>query len=353
VSKKASAQINENFENGLAPLAAECWQFSSMMYATSPSTYVINANHSLYSEPPVSADSLRIMRTPLLIVGSSIDISFVYRLSSNLTGIATRKITVALVDSNANLVQPLTQIDIASNATSNTTFSQTFAVIQPGLYRLSITLSGQGGGGNVRVSLDDLYESALVFGCPTLAPLPVKLTGFQGNKNQDKVTLQWTVAANEHNDKFEIERSTDGATFSTVGIVMSNEKAGTESYQFAEDVNYSGSFYYRLKMYDHAQSVTYSKVLIFKNTVVKKSPLRILNNPTTDKVNFSYSSDVNQVVDVKIYDMNGRLQMLKKMNIYQGSNVINLPLGNLIMTGMYVLEVNDGSAIQTAKFIRQ
>jgi hypothetical protein len=353
LSKKSSAQINEGFENGLAPLTADCWQFVSMMYASSPSSYVINGSHSMYSEPPVSADSLRIMRTPLLIVGSSIDISFVYRLSNNLTGLAVRLITVDLVDSAAKPVQNLTQISIANNATSNTTFSQTFAVNQPGLYRLSITLSGTGGGGSVRVSLDDLYESAIVFGCPGLAPLPVKLMGFQGNKNLDKVTLQWTVANNENNNKFEIERSTDGSTFSTVGIVMADEKVGNASYQFAENINYSNTVYYRLKMYDQAQSVSYSKVLIFKNTATIKSPLRILNNPTNDKVNFSYSSEANQVVDIKIYDMNGRMLMLKKMNVYQGSNVINFPLSNRINPGMYVLELNEGTSIQTAKFIRQ
>ena len=70
------AQINENFDNGFAPLQADCWQFTSMMNASSPSGYVINGNGSAYSEPPVSSDSLRIMRTPFLLFGNTIDISF-------------------------------------------------------------------------------------------------------------------------------------------------------------------------------------------------------------------------------------------------------------------------------------
>jgi hypothetical protein len=48
------SQINENFNNGFAPLQADCWQFTSMMHATIPSGYVINGNGSAYSEPPVS-----------------------------------------------------------------------------------------------------------------------------------------------------------------------------------------------------------------------------------------------------------------------------------------------------------
>src|SRR6266496_540539 len=94
ISKKSSAQINENFDNGLSTLTANCWEFVSMMYATSPSSYVINGSSSLYSEPPVNSDSIRIVRTPLLIVSNSIDVSFNYKLSNNLTGQATRNIKV-------------------------------------------------------------------------------------------------------------------------------------------------------------------------------------------------------------------------------------------------------------------
>src|SRR6185436_964466 len=80
------AQINETFENGFAPLQADCWQFISMMHATTPSSYVINGNGSAYSEPPVSSDSLRIMRTPYLNFGAVVDVSFMYRISGNING---------------------------------------------------------------------------------------------------------------------------------------------------------------------------------------------------------------------------------------------------------------------------
>ena len=71
-----TAQINENFDNGLASLTSNCWQFSDMMYATSPSGLVINGNGTLYSEPPVSSDSVRqiiqtssVIHLPMLLPG--------------------------------------------------------------------------------------------------------------------------------------------------------------------------------------------------------------------------------------------------------------------------------------------
>src|SRR5688572_32848814 len=89
-ANNSNAQVNANFDNGFAPLQADCWQFTSMMHAALPSGYAINGNGSAYSEPPVSSDSLRMMRTPFLDFGTVVDVSFMYRISCNLNGLATR-----------------------------------------------------------------------------------------------------------------------------------------------------------------------------------------------------------------------------------------------------------------------
>ena len=44
----SKAQINEHFDNGFAVLQANCWEFPSMQYASSPAAYVINGNGSPY-----------------------------------------------------------------------------------------------------------------------------------------------------------------------------------------------------------------------------------------------------------------------------------------------------------------
>ena len=67
----------------------------------------------------------------------------------------------------------------------------------------------------------------------------------------------------------------------------------------------------------------------------------------------SFSSTSNQSVQIKVYDMAGRLQMNQKMNAYTGSNLISLQLNSAFKTGMYVVEINTGSESQTAKFIKQ
>ena len=349
----ASAQINENFENGLAPLAANCWEFTNMMYATSPSGFAIAGNGSPYSEPPVSSDSVRIMRTPFLWVENTIDVSFLYKLSGNLNGMASRFIKIDLIDPSGNVAQTLDSFKVTNAATTSTLYSQTFPVNVPGAYRLSITMGGSTGGGTVRMSMDNLTTSVYVLGC-VAATLPIHLISFQGNMNSNnKVTLNWTVADNEAANSFEVERSFNGRDFTTVAVVFASEKMGTENYMYYETTTGTDKVMYRLKMIDKNREVDYSRILIFQLKSANTNNIKIIGNPVNDKLTFSYTSSAAQMVDVKVYDMSGRIVLKNKVNNLEGSNVISLPLNSTFKAGMYVVEVNNGTELQSSKFVKQ
>jgi len=81
--------------------------------------------------------------------------------------------------------------------------------------------------------------------------------------------------------------------------------------------------------------------------------LKIINNPATDKLTLSLSSINNQIVEIKVYDLAGHLQIDQRQNVYQGNNLISLQLGSALPTGMYAVQVTNGSEKQTAKFMKQ
>lgn len=355
IANTSSAQINENFDNGFAALEANCWQFPSMQFASAPAGYVINGNGSPYSEPPVNSNSVRVMRTPFIYLYNSIQISFLYKLSESLNGQSSRYVTLELVDPSGATVQTLINFNVPGSATTPTLFNQSFAVNAPGPYRLSVTIGGSNGLGNSRLSLDDLTVDAEVLGCDAnKTPLPIHLISFQGNMNKNnKVTLNWTIADNETANSFEVERSTNGRDFATVAVVFASEKMGTENYMFYETVASNDKIMYRLKMIDKGHDVDYSKILIFNSKSVLSNTIKIIGNPVTDKLTFSYTSPANQSVDVKVYDMSGKTIMKNKIAGLEGNNIISLPLSSTFKAGMYVVEVNDGTATQTTKFIKQ
>jgi len=136
--------------------------------------------------------------------------------------------------------------------------------------------------------------------------------------------------------------------------VFASEKTDVENYMFYETVNSTDKVMYRLIMIDKQQDASYSKILVFQNKSIGKSNLvKIFSNPVNDKLTFSYTSSSTQTADVKIYDMSGRIQLNQKITSYEGSNMVSLPLSSNFKPGFYVVEVNDGTERQIAKFVRQ
>jgi hypothetical protein len=185
--------------------------------------------------------------------------------------------------------------------------------------------------------------------------LPVELISLQGNINKsNKVSLQWKVASNETINQFEVERSYDGIEFKTIGIVFASEKKGIEDYMFYETINSFDKVMYRLKMIDNRKAVSYSKILVFQiKLTTGNNNIKIIGNPVSDKLTFNYTAYASQVIDVKIYDMSGRIMMSNKITSLEGNNIISFPLVSALKASMYLVEVNNGTEIQTAKFIKQ
>jgi len=184
--------------------------------------------------------------------------------------------------------------------------------------------------------------------------LPIHLISFLGNMNKNnKVTLNWTVADNETANSFEVERSFNGRDFTTVAIVFASEKMGTENYMYYETTSGTDKVMYRLKMIDKNREVDYSRILIFQLKSTIANSIRIIGNPVNDKLTFSFTSSATQPVDVKVYDMIGKVVLKNKVNSLEGSNVISLPLSSTFKAGMYIVEVNNGIELQSSKFVKQ
>jgi hypothetical protein len=184
--------------------------------------------------------------------------------------------------------------------------------------------------------------------------LPVHLISFQGNMNKNnKVTLNWTAAENETVDHFEVERSVNGKDFTTVAVVFATEKTGNENYIYFETINSNDKVMFRLKMFDKGQDIDYSKILVFQTKSVNSNEIKVYGNPVKDKLTFSYVATANQITDVKVYDFSGKVVMSQKVNSQEGSNMMSLPLQSTFKSGMYVVEVSNGSDRQIAKFVKQ
>jgi hypothetical protein len=182
--------------------------------------------------------------------------------------------------------------------------------------------------------------------------LPVKLVRFSGAVTADKLRLDWTVSSNELGNHFELQKSNNGSNFETRAFVLNTNKAGDELYSFTDAAPVGGKVYYRLKMVDKDQAITYSNVIFFEAQTQQSSTLTLLQNPVQNAVNINYKAAENTVSDITIYTYNGITIFSQKQNLQKGSNSLHIPLSSMLVKGLYLLELREGNNRQTIRFVK-
>lgn len=92
-------------------------------------------------------------------------------------------------------------------------------------------------------------------------PLPVTLVKFTAQRDGSEGLLQWQTAQEENSRDFTIERSTDGKTYTSIGVVAAAGKSSTPlNYTFNDLAPANSINYYRLKQSDLDSKYTYSSV---------------------------------------------------------------------------------------------
>ncbi len=201
-------------------------------------------------------------------------------------------------------------------------------------------------------------EYGTEFGCfnlVTQVPLPVKLLGFSGSYFNNATTLNWETVNEENFDRFEIERSSNGSTFSAVGT----KQPLPGGFQFKKQYNYfddlsnvSGSvFYYRLRMVDADGQFKYSNVIMIRREQKAISGLLISPNPVYNgAATIRFNAKTSATVDIRVMDMTGRTVLQQQNKTYEGNNSIAVNNLDRLQPGMYVLRLINGDDISVVKF---
>jgi hypothetical protein len=169
--------------------------------------------------------------------------------------------------------------------------------------------------------------------------LPVTLNNFTGNlDNQNHCVLNWNVSFENNLSGYEVERSYDNTTFTSVGTVPAT---GSSSYSFTDPAQALPSNYYRLKMVDLSGKFVYSPtVLITSNSATEF--VKLLGNPVTNQIALLINNKANDNVNAVLTGING--QVVKQWNLGKAEGNVVLPLSNTSMaSGVYVLTVTAGN----------
>jgi hypothetical protein len=146
------------------------------------------------------------------------------------------------------------------------------------------------------------------FGVEVGGALPVELISFKVFIEEGKVILRWETGAEKNFDYFEIEKSSDGKQWLSLGKVDGNKYSLGSShvnsdYHFQDLFPVSGTNLYRIKMHDLDRSYAYSGI---KSASWETSHVVLIYpNPVSQRF-FVKSSNGGSLDHVNLYDSSGR-----------------------------------------------
>ena len=167
----------------------------------------------------------------------------------------------------------------------------------------------------------------------SVVPLPVDLISFEVEKTNENIRLDWVTASERNCDYYEIQRSTNGQVWETIGYEEGNGTTQQVSnYLFLDKSPREGVSYYRLKQFD----LNGDFELLPIRSVVNSKEVKVLYiypNPSKEWVYVKSTS--SKIQDILVTSANGK-NVFEAKNINQKNGWFNC---NAFSPGVYFVEV--------------
>jgi hypothetical protein len=146
-------------------------------------------------------------------------------------------------------------------------------------------------------------------------PLPVTLIEFKGQEKETNINLTWKVADEKNLNRYEVQRSRDGVTFETIGVVFPLEDGVHPNYAFNDKNATTGINYYRLKMIDNDGAFKYSNLLMFTLGAPAGIQIVVAPNPTVDMINVQLTGLNETSYRLELHSLTGQKFMERAFNV--------------------------------------
>ena len=312
-----------------------------------------NLNRTFYEQFTVTATGASVRIDSLILT------SAFYNTSSNTKlGVVYSKTGFTTDDSTTNSISGVDQTSAAVTGTFATPIALANQTAGPSnTYRLTIG----GIGGDTLVSGETL-TIRLYFSCGStsnaryamlknvivkgeaLTALPVNLLSFDGMYNGENVKLSWKTTNEIDMDKYVVEKSKDGRSFSNIGNINANN---TSSYELIDQYPFAGANYYRLRMIEKNGQFKFSKIVLINTKPA--AGISVYPNPAKDQVIVLHQK-ADKPAHIFVYNANGARVLtapVKQTAVQSAIDVSDLS------HGIYLIVYSDGSLRTTATFIKQ
>ncbi|MFT3933817.1 MAG: hypothetical protein QM726_09405 [Chitinophagaceae bacterium] len=227
--------------------------------------------------------------------------------------------------------------------TPGAAFTNRYTTVTFRVYGYNVSI---GSGGNSRMVFDNIRVNGIGY------LLPSRLGSFAANISAQKVNLAYTVYNVSAGDKYTIERSTDGSSFSGINTTTSATDAAEQSYTYTDDISNvsssTGNIYYRLHLVNNTSN-NYSSLAVVK---ASSSNTSIKAFATNKQLHINGSFPVAGNYQAFIYNSGGQQLGNFTLNAYAGYNTFTCSLDKAAPGSISIVQVkNNQGFLFSSRFI--
>jgi hypothetical protein len=176
------------------------------------------------------------------------------------------------------------------------------------------------------------------------AALPAKLDNFEAANDGSGVKLSWKAAEESGVVSYEVQRSTNGVSFQTIGVIPAESK---KSYTYLDVLPTSSSNFYRLRIVDVDQSAKLSHIVSVKSKVSKA--IEAYPNPVRDRMIVQHPKAVTGT-RLQIVNLTG--QVVRDLQVPTNAVVTPVDVTGL-SNGTYYIVFRSGSESFSQRITKQ
>ena len=182
--------------------------------------------------------------------------------------------------------------------------------------------------------------------CAATCYVPLAVSGLEltaKRQNINLVNLQWQTLTEVNNKGFYVERSLGNLyTFQELGFVPgAGNSVQRLKYSFADNNNFEGISYYRIRQHDADGHITYSNIAEVKG--LYQNSFTIMPNPAKNSCSLVFDQALTgKKVEVTIYDAWGRVA-LQQVYSNTANGVIRIASLPGLAAGVYPVSVTSGT----------
>ena len=185
--------------------------------------------------------------------------------------------------------------------------------------------------------------------------LPIKLSRFTATKGEKSVNLDWSTSSEINGSHFDVQRSRDLSTWTTIGTVDAvGESSTLQKYLLVDkdlplSTRSSKTFYYRLNMVDNDGAAELSEVRTVRFDI-DGAEFIVYPNPSINDVFVNLSSITSETGPATMHVINMKGERVKEVTLSTNDD-ISVDVSN-ILAGVYYFVVRQGEETFSQKVIK-